>query len=116
VRTASTLRAPTVKLFPSQFLVQVDINNAIRHRYLHGTFLRARTRADGVMSVSTGRRREFAIDRIASANATGGEQEPVHEYALAVVVRVVREQPVPLVLLLASAISAAPIGLRFPIK
>jgi len=72
------------------------------------------SRADRATLVSTARRREFAIDRIASANATGGEQEPIHEYALAVVVWVVREQPVPFVLLLASAISAAPIGLRFP--
>lgn len=45
--------------------------------------------------------------RIAPADAAGREEEPVHEDALAVVVRVVGEEPVPLVLLLAAAVPGA---------
>jgi len=44
---------------------------------------------------------------IASANATGGEQEPVDEDALALVLQVVRQQAVPLVLLFAAAVAVA---------
>lgn len=51
---------------------------------------------------------------IAPAHAARGEEEPVHEDALAVVVRVVGQQPVPLVLLLAAAVSRAPLRLGFP--
>lgn len=83
-----------------------------RHR-LHGTFLHAIRHA---ASVSATRRGELVVvgDGIASANATGRKQEPIHKYALTVVVRIVREQPVPLVLLLASAVPAASIRLCFP--
>ena len=42
------------------------------------------------------------------ARAARGKEEPVHEDALAVVVGVVGEQPVPLVLLLALAVARAP--------
>ena len=42
------------------------------------------------------------------ARAARGEEEPVHEDALAVVVGVVGEQPVPLVLLLALTVPRAP--------
>ena len=40
------------------------------------------------------------------ADTAGGEEEPVHEDPSAVVVRVVGQQPVPLVLLLAGTVSA----------
>ena len=41
------------------------------------------------------------------ADAAGGEEEPVHEDAGAVIVGVIGEQPVPLVALLARTISRA---------
>ena len=44
------------------------------------------------------------------ADATGGEQEPVHEDTSAVIVRVIGQQPVPLVLLLTGAVSVTPQG------
>lgn len=47
------------------------------------------------------------LRRVAPAHAARREQEPVHEDALAVVVGVVGEQPVPLVLLLAAAVAHA---------
>ena len=43
----------------------------------------------------------------APAGAAGGEEEPVHEDAVAVVVGVVGQQAVPLVLLLAGAVAGA---------
>ena len=43
----------------------------------------------------------------AATRATRGEEEPVHEYAVAVVVGVVGEESMPLVLLLAAAIAGA---------
>jgi len=50
----------------------------------------------------------------ASAGAAGGEEEPVHEDAVAVVVGVVGQQAVPLVLLLALAIASAANRARRP--
>ena len=44
------------------------------------------------------------------ADATGGEQKPVHEDTSAVIVRVIGQQPVPLVLLLTGAVSVTPQG------
>lgn len=49
----------------------------------------------------------------AAADAARREQEPIHEDALAVVVGIVGEQPVPLVLLLAAAVAAAAPRPRF---
>ena len=45
---------------------------------------------------------------VASADTAGGEEEPVHEDPGTVIVRVVRQQSVPLVLLLARTVSTAP--------
>ena len=53
---------------------------------------------------------------IASANATGGEQEPVDEDALALVLQVVRQQAVPLVLLFAAAVAVAALRGGAPAK
>ena len=44
------------------------------------------------------------------ADAAGGEEEPVHEDAGAVVVGVIGQQPVPLVLLLTGAVPGAAEG------
>ena len=46
----------------------------------------------------------------APASTAGGEEEPVHEDAVAVVVGVVGEEAVPLVLLLARAVAGAAQG------
>ena len=47
------------------------------------------------------------MNHVLPADAAGGEEEPVHEDAGAVIVGVIGEQPVPLVSLLARAISGA---------
>ena len=54
----------------------------------------------------------FAEQRVpgAPARAARGEEEPVHEDAVAVVVGVVGQEPVPLVLLLALAVAGAAEG------
>ena len=68
-------------------------------------------------SVLTIRWRELAtVDRIASTHTARGKQEPVHEYTLTVIIRIVCEQPVPLILLLASAVTTASIRLCFSTK
>lgn len=54
--------------------------------------------------------------RIAAAYAARREQEPVHEDAATIVVRIVGEQTVPLVLLLTATIAAAAARLRFATK
>lgn len=46
------------------------------------------------------------------AHTTRGEQEPVHEDSFAIVVRVVSQEPMPLVLLLAAAVVVALLGLH----
>lgn len=50
----------------------------------------------------------------AATDAAGGKQEPVHEDAFAVVVRVVGKKSVPFVFLLAAAIADTSLGLDFP--
>ena len=45
---------------------------------------------------------------VAPTDATGGEEEPVHEDAGAVVIWVVGQQAVPLVLLLAGTVAVTP--------
>lgn len=57
-----------------------------------------------------------SLVRITSAHTTRREQEPVHEDALAVVVRIVRQQSVPFILLFAATVAAAPIRARFPME
>lgn len=54
--------------------------------------------------------------RVASTHAARWEEEPVHKDALAVVVRIVGQQTVPLVLLLAAAVPGAPLRLGFSVK
>lgn len=54
--------------------------------------------------------------RIATADAARREQEPVHENAATIVVRIVGEQTVPLVLLLTATFAAAAARLRFTAK
>ena len=44
------------------------------------------------------------------ADTAGGEEEPVHEDAAAVVVGIVGQQAVPLVLLLAGTVAVASVG------
>ena len=44
------------------------------------------------------------------ADATGGEKKPIHEDTSAVVAWVIRQEPVPLVLLLAGTVPVAPQG------
>ena len=56
------------------------------------------------MSVASGVFEEGVV--AAPADAAGGEEEPVHEDAGAVVVGVVGQKAVPLVLLFAGAVSA----------
>lgn len=46
--------------------------------------------------------------RVTPADATGREEEPIHEDTGTVVVRVVRQQSVPFVLLLAPAVARTP--------
>lgn len=48
------------------------------------------------------------------ADAARRKEEPVHEYPLAIVVRIVRQQPVPFVLLLAVALAIALLCLDGP--
>ena len=44
------------------------------------------------------------------ADTTGGEKKPIHEDTSAVIVWVIRQKPVPLVLLLTGTVSVAPQG------
>ena len=56
---------------------------------------------------SLGRTASSSVQRQTAAHATRRKEKPVHEDAFAVVVRVVGQQTMPLVLLLATAVSAA---------
>ena len=49
---------------------------------------------------------------IAATHTARRKQEPIHEYALAIVVWIVGEQTMPLVFLLTAAIASASIGLH----
>lgn len=49
-----------------------------------------------------------------SADAAGREKEPVHEDPFAIIIRIVRKQTMPFVLLLAVALPVALLGLNSP--
>lgn len=53
---------------------------------------------------------------IAPADAARGEQEPIHEDALAVIIRIVGQQPVPFVLLFTATIASAAIRMTLAVK
>lgn len=54
------------------------------------------------------------LSRIAPADATRGEQEPIHEYSFTIVIGIVSQQPVPLVFLFASTIAGTSVRADFP--
>lgn len=60
------------------------------------------------------RRWKFVGNWLASAHTARREEEPVHEDTFAIVIRVVGEQSVPFILLLAATVIGAPIRLGFP--
>lgn len=55
------------------------------------------------------------LEWVATAGAARGEEEPVHKDAVAVVFGVEGEEAVPLVLLLAPAVSPTTLGSLFPV-
>lgn len=59
------------------------------------------------------RRWKFVGNWLASAHTARREEEPVHEDTFAIVIRVVGEQSVPFILLLAATVTGAPIRLGF---
>lgn len=60
------------------------------------------------------RRWKFVGNWLASAHTARREEEPVHEDTFAIVIRIVGEQSVPFILLLAATVIGAPIRLGFP--
>lgn len=67
-----------------------------------------------VFLISIIRRWKFVSNRFTSAHTARREEEPVHEDTFAIVIRVVGEQSVPFILLLAATVAGAPIRLGFP--
>lgn len=54
--------------------------------------------------------------RRASTDAAGWKEEPVHEDAFAIVVRIVSQESMPFVFLLAAAVAVATAGSRFSVS
>lgn len=67
-----------------------------------------------VSLISIIRRWKFVSNRLASAHTARREEEPIHKDTFAIVIRVVGEQSVPFVFLLAATVASAPIRLGFP--
>lgn len=61
------------------------------------------------------KRETVCLERVTTAGAARGEEEPVHKDAVAVVFGVEGEETVPLVLLLAPAVSPTTLGSLFPV-
>jgi hypothetical protein len=58
-------------------------------------------------------REECSLERIAATNTAAGEQEPVHEDSLAIVVGIVSEETMPLVFLFTAALTSTTVCLHF---
>lgn len=67
-----------------------------------------------VFLISIIRRWKFVSNRLASAYTARREEEPIHKDTFAIVIRVVGEQSVPFVFLLAATVAGASIRLGFP--
>lgn len=69
-----------------------------------------------VLNITKKKRLVRSSSGTAAANAARRKQEPVHKDAFAVVIRIVGEQAMPFILLLAAAIARATIRPAFPAK
>lgn len=67
-----------------------------------------------VFLISIIRRLKFVSNWLASAYTARREEEPVHEDTFAIVIRIVGEQSVPFIFLLAATVTGTPIRLGFP--
>lgn len=67
-----------------------------------------------VFLISIIRRLKFVSNWLASAHTARREEEPVHEDTFAIVIRIVGEQSVPFIFLLAATVTGTPIRLGFP--